>query len=92
MIDFYKKIVFLDILDNYYLKWPSSGYVLGRLPNVEMRVYRMRGIPIGTSVELPEYVQKSKSITWHVVNIMDTETTTIYVCSAVCACISVCTV
>ena len=62
MTDFFNKIFSLDLLNNYYLKRPSSGWVLAGLPNVEIRIYRMRRVPIGTGVELPAYVKMSKSI------------------------------
>ena len=62
MTDFYNEIVSLDIANTYYLNSPTSGWILAGLPNVEIRVYRMRGIPIGPGVELPECVKKSKSI------------------------------
>ena len=45
-----------------YMQRPSSGWVLAGLPNVEIQVMRMPGIPIGAGVQLPGYIKKSKSI------------------------------
>ena len=36
--------------------------MLAGLPNVEIRIYKMKGIPRGAGVLLPEYVKRSKSI------------------------------
>ena len=62
MTTFSNKIVSLDIGNNYYLKRPNSGWIVASLPNVEVSVYRLKGVPIGAGVELTEYVKKSRSI------------------------------
>ena len=46
----------------YYMQRPSSGWVLAGLPNVDIQVMRMPGIPIGAGVQLPGHIKKSKSI------------------------------
>ena len=58
MADFIEAIISLDLANNHYLKRHSPGWVLAGLPNVEILVYRLRGIPIGEGVQLPEYVKK----------------------------------
>ena len=32
------------------------------LPNIEIRLFRLKGVPIGSGVVLPDYIRKSKSI------------------------------
>ena len=46
MNDFYAKILSLDLANNYYMKRPSSSWVLAGLPNVEIRIFRLNGVPI----------------------------------------------
>ena len=62
MTDFYNKIVALDIANQYYLNRPSSGWVVASLPNLEIKIMRIHGVPIGAGVELPGYIKRSQSI------------------------------
>ena len=47
MQSFFDKIVSLDILQTYYFTRPSSGWILAGLPNVEVKIMRIIGVPIG---------------------------------------------
>ena len=47
MTDFFDRILSLNLTEKYYLQRPSSGWVLVGLPNMEIRVMRIRGVPIG---------------------------------------------
>ena len=62
MTDCFNKIVSLDLANTYYMQRPSSGWVLARLPNVEIQIMRMPGIRIGAGVQLPDHIKRSKSI------------------------------
>ena len=62
MTAFFNKIFHLDLVTIYYMQRPSSGWVLVGLPNVEIQVMRMPGIPIGVGVQLPDHIKRSKSI------------------------------
>ena len=62
MTTFFNKILSLQLTDQYYLQRPSSGWVLAGLPNLEIRVMRLRGVPIGAGVQLPAHIKNSKSI------------------------------
>ena len=42
----FEKIVSLDLGEIYYLRRPTSGWVLVGLPNVQIYIMRMRDIPI----------------------------------------------
>ena len=55
MTDFYNKILSLDLTDKYYFQRPSLGLVLAGLPNLEIRVMRLTGVPIGAGVQLPAH-------------------------------------
>ncbi len=46
-----KRIVNLDLATNFYLKKPSSSWVLAGLPNVEVHTYDLHDIPIGYYLE-----------------------------------------
>ena len=59
--EFYQKIVDLDLVNNYYLKKPNSAWIVAGLPNMEILIYPLKGIPIGSG-ELPEYIKNSKAI------------------------------
>ena len=43
----FQQIVDLDIINNYYLKKPSSSWVLAGLPNMEKNVYFMKIMLLG---------------------------------------------
>ena len=60
--DFFNRIASLDLAESYYLRRPASGWVLAGLPNVQIRIMRMRDIPIGSSLILPSYIKRSRSI------------------------------
>ena len=61
--NFMNKIINLDLPTNYYLKKPSSGWVLAGLTNVQIQVYHLPDTLIGNkSGYLPDYIKNSKSI------------------------------
>ena len=62
MTTFFNKILSLQLTDKYYLQRPSSGWTLAGLPNLKIRVMRLRGVPIGAGVQLPAHIKNSKSI------------------------------
>ena len=62
MEELYDKILRLDLADNYYMKRPSSSWVLVSLPNIEIQVFRLKGVPIGGAVILPDYIKNKRSI------------------------------
>ena len=62
IINLFNKIVSLDLGETYYLRRPTSGWVLAGLPNIQIRVMRMHDIPIGAGVTLPLHIRQSKSI------------------------------
>ena len=73
MTDFFDMILSLNLAEKYYFQRPSSGWVLVGVPNVEIRVMRIRGVPnvgvmsirgvpIGAGVQLPAHIKNSKSI------------------------------
>ena len=62
MTDFFDRILSLNLTEKYYFQRPSSGWVLVGLPNMEIRVMRIRDVPIGAGVPLPAYIKSSKSI------------------------------
>ena len=43
----FQHIVDLDLINNYYLKKPSSGWVLVGLPNLEINTYCIPGFVLG---------------------------------------------
>lgn len=60
--DFFNKVVNLDLLTNYYLKKPSSSYVLCGLINLEVFIFPIQDTLIGTPTDLPKFIKQSKSI------------------------------
>jgi len=50
---FIAKIINLDLATNYYLKKPSSGWVLAGLPNVEIHITYLPHSPIGALWNYP---------------------------------------
>ena len=62
MMNFFNKIVSLDIMNRYYFQRPSSGWVLAGLPNIEIKIMRIPNVPIGAGVELPAHIKRSRSI------------------------------
>ena len=60
--NFMKKVINLDLATNYYLKKPSSSWVLAGLTNLQICIYRLENTPIGAKVILPDYIKDSKSI------------------------------
>ena len=60
--DLMKHIVSLDLATNFYLKKPSSGWVLAGLTNIEYIITELKNVPIGNPNELPAYIKNSKSI------------------------------
>ena len=57
-----KHIVSLDLATNFYLKKPSSGWVLAGLTNIEYIITELKNVPIGNPNELPAYIKNSRSI------------------------------
>ena len=55
-------IVDLDLINNYYLKKPSSSWVLAGLPNIELRIYPLENVPIGAGITLPTYTKDARAI------------------------------
>ena len=47
---FMYKIINLDLATNYYLKKPSSNWILAGITNVEIFIYEMKHTPIGFTV------------------------------------------
>ena len=43
----FQHIVDLDLINNYYLKKPSSSWILIGLPNLKVNVYLMKGTLLG---------------------------------------------
>ena len=62
MTDLFDKILSLNLTEKYYFQRPSSGWVLVGLPNMEIRVMRIRDVPIGEGVQLPAHTKNSTSI------------------------------
>lgn len=57
------KIINLDLATNYYLKRPTSSWVLAGITNVEIFIYEMKDVPIGNPpLDIPDYIKNSKSI------------------------------
>ena len=59
---FFNRIVSLDLINNYYLKKPTSNWSLVGLPNVEIYVFPIENVPIGASIMLPPHIKNSKSV------------------------------
>ena len=57
MTDFFNKIVSLDIAHKYYCNRYASGWVIAGFPNLEIKIMRIHGVPIGAGVELPGYIK-----------------------------------
>ena len=57
IVSLFDKIVSLDLGETYYLRRPTSGWVLAGLPNIQIRIMRMPDIPIGAGVTLPSYIK-----------------------------------
>ena len=61
--DLMNHIISLDLATNFYLKKPSSGWVLAGLTNITNIITEMRRVPIGSSVDLPDYTGKQEKRT-----------------------------
>ena len=60
---FMKKIIDLDLNTNYYLRKPSSGWVLAGLSNLQLIVFELKDFAIGNPPDdIPDYIRNSKSI------------------------------
>ena len=42
-----KHIIDLDLKTNYYMKRPSSGWMLVGMPNLELKIFYLNGVPLG---------------------------------------------
>ena len=62
LTNFYHKIVGLDLVTNYYLKKPSSQWIVAGLNNVTIFVYPLQGVLVGSPITLPEYILRSNAI------------------------------
>ena len=63
MTDFFTKIKDLNISEKYFYQRPSSSWVLAGVPNVEIKIYRIRSVPIGAGiVTLPKHIRNSRSV------------------------------
>ena len=60
--NFFNKITNLDLLTNYYLKNPSSSWVLAALTNVEIFIFPIYDALIGAGKDIPNYIRNNKSI------------------------------
>ena len=57
------KIKNFDVAEKYFYQRPSSSWVLAGVPNVEIKIYRIRSILIGAGiVTLTKYITNSSSI------------------------------
>ena len=60
---FFEKIKNLNIAEKYFYERPSSAWVLAGAPNVEIKIYRLLSIPIGSGIViLPKHISNSRSI------------------------------
>ena len=57
------QIINLDLATNYYLKKPSSNWVLAGIPNVKIFIYEMKDVRMGNPpLDLSDYIKNSESI------------------------------
>ena len=42
-----KRIIDLALRTNYYMKRPSSGWMLAGMPNVEIKIFYLKDVPLG---------------------------------------------
>ena len=59
---FFHKVVGLDLVTNYYLKKPSSEWIVAGLNNVSFFIFPIEGVLIGAPIELPPYITNARSI------------------------------
>ena len=60
---FLKKVFELDLATNYYLRKPSSSWILAALTNIVVFIYELKDVPIGRPpIDLPNYIKHSMSI------------------------------
>ena len=57
-----RHIIGLDLATNFYLKKPSSGWVLAGLTNVQFVITDVKNVPIGVPVELPAHIKNRKCV------------------------------
>ena len=62
MADSFRKNISLDLADKIYFLRPSSEWILAGLPIIEIRIMRLKGVPIGSGVQLPVHIKNSKSV------------------------------
>ena len=72
-------IISLDLPTNYYLKKPSSSWVLAGLVNVEIFIFEMKHIPIGNPIDIPDYIKNAKSMYYLVRRIAYTDNNCFFV-------------
>ena len=57
---FVGKLKDLDLIER--IGRPNSAWVLVKVTNIEYFVYKLKGIPIGSAVDLPEYLKRNKGL------------------------------
>ena len=63
MEKFFEKIKDKNIAEKYFYQRPSSPWVIVGVPNVEIKIYRLRSVPIGVGIViLPKFLKNSRSI------------------------------
>ena len=63
MTELFEKIRRINLAQNFFYQRPNSSWVLAGVPNIQIKIYRIPGIPIGTGIlELPEFLKKSRSV------------------------------
>ena len=59
---FMRRVISLDLATNFYLKKPSSGWVLAGLTNIQFEITNIKNALIGEPVELPAYIKNRKCV------------------------------
>ena len=58
--NFIKQIGGLDLAER--VSRPTSEWIFVKVTNVEFFVYKLKGVPIGSALELPEYLMRNKGL------------------------------
>ena len=59
MTELFEKIRNINLAQNFYYQRPNSSWILAGVPNIQIKIYRIPGIPIGTGIiELPDFLKK----------------------------------
>ena len=63
MEKFFEKIKDLNLSQRFFYQRPASSWVLASVTNIQIKIYRLQGVPIGTpAIELPDHVKRSHSV------------------------------